>query len=30
MNLQDHFDLEIQLDKIGDRLDKEVHALALA
>lgn len=30
MNLQDHFDLEIQMDKIGDRLDKEVHALAVA
>ena len=30
MNLQDHFDLEIQMDRIGDRLDDEVHALALA
>jgi addiction module HigA family antidote len=30
MNLQDHFDLEIQMDRIGDRLDKEVHALASA
>jgi len=27
MNLQDHFDLEVQMDRIGDRLDKEVHAL---
>ncbi len=30
MNLQDHFDLELQMDKIGDRLDKEVKALAAA
>lgn len=30
MNLQDHFDLEVQMDRIGDRLDKEVHALASA
>lgn len=30
MNLQDHFDLEVQLDKIGDRLDKEVQRLAVA
>ena len=30
MNLQDHFDLEIQMDKIGTRLDKEVRALAVA
>ncbi len=30
MNLQDHFDLEIQMDKIGDRLDKEVKVLAAA
>jgi addiction module HigA family antidote len=30
MNLQDHFDLEVQMDKIGSRLDDEVHALALA
>ena len=30
MNLQDHFDLEVQKDKIGDRLDTEVRALALA
>lgn len=30
MNLQDHFDLEIQMDQIGDRLDREVQALAVA
>ncbi len=30
MNLQDHFDLEVQMDKIGGRLDDEVHALAFA
>lgn len=30
MNLQDHFDLEVELDKIGDRLDKEVNALTVA
>jgi addiction module HigA family antidote len=30
MNLQDHFDLEIQMDQIGDRLDREVKALAVA
>jgi addiction module HigA family antidote len=30
MNLQDHFALEVQTDKIGDRLDKEVRALAVA
>jgi len=30
MNLQDHFDLEVQMDKIGDRLDEEVRALAMA
>lgn len=30
MNLQDHFDLAVQMDLIGDRLDEEVHALALA
>ncbi len=30
MNLQDHFDLEVQMDKIGNRLDAEVHALVLA
>jgi len=30
MNLQDHFDLEVQMDKIGDRLDDEIRTLALA
>ena len=30
MNLQDHFDLEVQKDKIGDRLEKEVRTLAVA
>ena len=30
MNLQDHLDLEIQRDRIGDRLDEEVRALVPA
>ena len=30
LNLQNHFDLETQSDKIGDRLDREVHALEIA
>ena len=30
MNLQTHFDLEVQQDRIGSRLDKEVHRLAVA
>ena len=30
MNLQDHFALEVQRDKIGDRLDEEVRTLAVA
>lgn len=30
LNLQSHFDLEIQRDRIGDRLDQEVHAFAVA
>jgi addiction module HigA family antidote len=30
MNLQTHFDLEVQQDRIGNRLDKEVHRLAVA
>ena len=30
MNLQTHFDLEVQRDKIGARLDREVHAFAAA
>lgn len=29
MNLQDHFELETERDKLGDRLDKEVEALAV-
>jgi len=28
LNLQTHFDLEVQKDKIGARLDQEVHAYA--
>ncbi len=27
LNLQTHFDLEVQKEKLGDRLDREVHAL---
>jgi len=30
LNLQNHFDLETQQDKIGNRLDREVHVLAVA
>ena len=30
LNLQTHFDLEVQQDKIGARLDREVHAFAAA
>ncbi len=30
LNLQTHFDLEVQEDKIGKRLDVEVHAFAAA
>ena len=30
LNLQPHFDLEVQQDKIGSRLDEEVHAFAAA
>lgn len=30
LNLQNHFDLEVQQDKIGNRLDHEVHVLAVA
>ena len=30
LNLQTHFDLEVQEDKIGKRLDVEVHAFATA
>ncbi len=30
LNLQAHFDLEKELEKLGDRLDQEVHAFAMA
>ncbi len=30
MNLQAHYDLEVQKDRLGDRLDKEVRPLAKA
>jgi len=30
LNLQAHFDLAQEEDRIGDRLDREVHALAIA
>ena len=30
LNLQNHFDLEVQQDKIGNRLDREVRVLAVA
>ena len=30
LNLQSHFDLALEEDRIGDRLDQEVHALATA
>jgi len=30
LNLQSHFDLEVQIDRIGDKLDHEVHALSVA
>ena len=30
INLQAHFDLEREKDRLGDRLDHEVHALATA
>jgi addiction module HigA family antidote len=30
LNLQSHYDLETELDKIGHRLEEEVHALASA
>ena len=30
LNLQTHFDLEVQQDKIGTRLDQEVHAFTAA
>ena len=30
LNLQSHYDLAVEEDRLGDRLDQEVHALALA
>jgi addiction module HigA family antidote len=30
LNLQTHYDLAVEEDRLGDRLDQEVHALALA
>lgn len=30
LNLQAHYDLEAELDKVGRRLDKEIHARAVA
>ena len=30
MNLQTRYDLEVEKDKLGDRLKKEVHTLALS
>ena len=30
MNLQDHYDLEVEKDKMGNRLDREVQAIAVA
>ena len=30
LNLQSHFDLEVELDKIGEKLKVEVHALRAA
>ncbi|MFH0909195.1 MAG: HigA family addiction module antitoxin [bacterium] len=30
LNLQSHFDLAVEEDRLGNRLDQEVHALALA
>ena len=30
LNLQSHYDLETESDKLGDRLQDEVHVLALA
>ena len=30
LNLQAHYDLEMETDRLGDRLEEEVHALALA
>ncbi|OGV73960.1 MAG: addiction module antidote protein, HigA family [Lentisphaerae bacterium RIFOXYB12_FULL_65_16] len=30
LNLQSHYDLEVESDRLGDRLELEVHALATA
>jgi addiction module HigA family antidote len=30
LNLQAHYDLEVEKDRLGDRLDREVHVLAQA
>ena len=30
LNLQSHYDLEVEEDKIGKRINKEIHALAIA
>ena len=30
LNLQSHYDLEVEKDKIGSKLDSEVHALSAA
>lgn len=29
LNLQSHYDLEIERDKVGENLEKEIHAFAL-
>jgi addiction module HigA family antidote len=30
LNLQTHYDLEVEKDRLGDRLDREIHTLARA
>ena len=30
LNLQAHYDLEVEKDRLGDRLDREVHVFAQA
>ncbi len=30
LNLQTHYDLEVEKDRLGDRLDREIHVLARA
>lgn len=30
LNLQSHYDLEVEKDKIGDQLNREVHAISAA